>query len=656
MFVTPLSVAILIIMLFNLTQTVEHLSQALIKRTTERTTQELKDFYDPVIRNLLVNKERGASNIFKSLHPKELNPIFIPLLSNYPQISSMMIGNTAGNEYMLLRLDTFWANRNTKNFNGLKNITRYEYRFEDSKLKLIKKWAEKKDYDPTVRPWFVEAIKNKSEDHPAWTDPYIFFTTKDPGITTSIKWFSTKDSLEYVIAFDILLLDLSKFTSNLHVSKNGKAFILTPDEKIMGLPPEPWLTEVDSLKKYVLSDVNQLNDQPIRKAISRWKEKYGGKEALFKFKIKGKDWWTGVSEYEISPGKTLLIVVVVPEDDFLAEVNRTRIVIICGFILVLALTILVIRGYNQKQKAYAKLAEQKIQIEKQRDEISKQRDQIEEQQAEIKASIKYSQRIQGAVLPPQCIIDQCLEENFVLYLPRDIVSGDFYWIHQKEKMVLFAAVDCTGHGVPGAFMSIIGHNGLNRTVREYGLSQPGQILDKLNYIVAETFRQTGSEIIDDKKYIKDGMDMALCKLHKSKNLLEYAGANNPLYLVRKKEKSLVVDHETKEPVIDSETHNLFELKATKLPIGSFDQAKKFVNHDIELQKGDIVYIFSDGFADQFGGPKGKKFMYKPMKKLLLNICEKPMETQKQLLLQAFSEWKKETEQIDDVIIFGVKIT
>ena len=197
-----------------------------------------------------------------------------------------------------------------------------------------------------------------------------------------------------------------------------------------------------------------------------------------------------------------------------------------------------------------------------------------------------------------------------------------------NDLVLFAACDCTGHGVPGAMVSVVCHNALNRAVREFGLTKPSEILDKTNEIVKENFSKSEDDI-------KDGMDISICALNTKTNELLWSGANNPLWYIRE--------------------NNLNEIKGDKQPIGKTENPQPFTTHNIQLQKGDTVYIFTDGYADQFGGEKGKKFMYKALKSLLLKIHQQPLTTQKEQLQQHFVGWKGNTEQTDDVLIFGVKI-
>jgi serine phosphatase RsbU (regulator of sigma subunit) len=251
---------------------------------------------------------------------------------------------------------------------------------------------------------------------------------------------------------------------------------------------------------------------------------------------------------------------------------------------------------------------------------------LEEKNQEILDSINYAKRIQNAILPPMKLVKEYLSQSFILYKPKDIVARDFYWLEHTAGKVLFAAADCTGHGVPGVMVSVVCNNGLNRAVREHGLTDPVQILDKTREIVVQEFEKSDEEV-------KDGMDIALCTIEGYN--LQYAGANNPLWVIRNGE--------------------LFETIANKQPIGKFDNLQAYATHTFELQKGVSIYIFSDGYVDQFGGDKGKKFKTKAFRELLLSIQDKAMEEQKIFIDETFENWKGELEQLDDVCVIGVRI-
>lgn len=252
---------------------------------------------------------------------------------------------------------------------------------------------------------------------------------------------------------------------------------------------------------------------------------------------------------------------------------------------------------------------------------------------DLLSSIRYAKLIQEAILPSEGAIKKVLPESFLFYRPRDIVSGDFYWLEQSEGKILIAAVDCTGHGVPGAFMSIIGNNQLNAAVKEDKLTTPSFILDRLSQGVSDTLSQT----TDEEAGIKDGMDIALVSIDYENMILEYAGAYNPLYVFR--------------------DGKLLETKGDKFPIGiSIDNAlRHFKNHQFKLQKGDCVYIFSDGYPDQFGGPKGKKYKYEQFRQLLFGMHTLPMEEQKTIMENDFLEWMGELVQLDDVLVIGMRL-
>ena len=306
-----------------------------------------------------------------------------------------------------------------------------------------------------------------------------------------------------------------------------------------------------------------------------------------------------------------------------------------GVLLLLILSGVVFLGYQRKKKSNKQLTQQNTQI-------LEQRDLIEEKSKEITDSINYALRIQKAIFPPAKLIKKCLPESYILFKPKDIVAGDFYWLEEIGDWVIFAAADCTGHGVPGAMVSVVCNNALNRSVREFELRQPAQILDKVRDLVIETFEKSEEEV-------KDGMDIALCALNSKTRELHFTGANNPLYIIKE------LDEHVTEKSARTDTHYIKEIKADKQPIGKYAEAKPFT-HNIEmLTKGDIIIIFSDGYADQFGGPKGKKLKYKPFKKLLLSIRDKPMEEQHDVIDELFEEWRSGLEQVDDVCIIGVKV-
>lgn len=299
---------------------------------------------------------------------------------------------------------------------------------------------------------------------------------------------------------------------------------------------------------------------------------------------------------------------------------------LAGIALLAGMLFFIFRGLRQKQKANIEL-EEKNKIIEEKNAI------VEEQHKDITDSIKYAERIQKAILPPDKLWHKILPQSFVFYQPKDILSGDFYWIEETSSHIYVAAADCTGHGVPGALISIVNFNLLNKAVLEQGLKEAGEILDCVNVWLTEALHQTYQE-----STVRDGMDISLCVIDKLTRKMNYAGAFNSIYIV------------------NGEMVN--ELRADKQPVGAFieDNIKKFTNKYHQLHENDVVYMFTDGYADQFGGENGKKFKYKNLQHLLLEVHTHPFHEQKILVSQAINGWKGKLEQIDDILLLGFKIS
>jgi tetratricopeptide (TPR) repeat protein len=287
-------------------------------------------------------------------------------------------------------------------------------------------------------------------------------------------------------------------------------------------------------------------------------------------------------------------------------------------------------------------------------EITHQKEIVEEQHQEITDSINYAKRIQTALLTSDEYWNQISSEHFVLLKPKDVVSGDFFWaFHTETNLAIWVAADCTGHGVPGAFMSMLGISFFNEIVVENNITEPSVILNKLREKIIKALEQKG---IDTQQ--KDGMDLALCVWDKNTNKLTFAGANNPVWIIRQTRHSGLDPESLMDEQIPQQVreYELIEHKADKQPVGLYSgDLKPFTEKEIQLQQGDAIYTFSDGYADQFGGEKGKKFKLKSLKQLLLSVQGKNMEDQKQTLDNMFEDWKGNLEQIDDVCIIGVKV-
>jgi sigma-B regulation protein RsbU (phosphoserine phosphatase) len=285
-----------------------------------------------------------------------------------------------------------------------------------------------------------------------------------------------------------------------------------------------------------------------------------------------------------------------------------------------------LREQNRKLIEDLKVANQTLE-----QKVIERTQKIETQNREITSSIQYASRIQNALLPPNEELKRLLPSYFILSKPRDIVSGDYYWLASKDDKVIIAVADCTGHGVPGAFMSILGVSFLNEIVNKAVTIRANEILNQLCGQVIKSLHQTGK-----KDETRDGMEMGLCVMDFSKNKLQFSGAFRPLYLIR--------DNELKE------------FRGDSMPIGIYEEEdQSFSNTEVLFQKGDIIYLFTDGYVDQLGGTERKTFRSKNFKKLLIEIHNLPMHEQKKVLDNNYKAWRGEIDQVDDILIVGIKI-
>jgi serine phosphatase RsbU (regulator of sigma subunit) len=302
-----------------------------------------------------------------------------------------------------------------------------------------------------------------------------------------------------------------------------------------------------------------------------------------------------------------------------AELSRSRMIIYAvsgGVMLLLVLALVLVKRNREKQRANLLINEQK--------------DHLQQKNKEIIDSIEYAKYLQEAILPPDRLITQHLPESFILYKPKDIIAGDFYWLETRNDTVYFAAADCTGHGVPGAMVSVICSNALTKALVEEGIEKPGLILDRTRELVVQRFNRSEEAVMD-------GMDISLCALDMKTNTMQWAGANNPLWIHRKDGDEIEV------------------IQGDYQPIAQYPIQTPFSNHEVSVNSGDMIYLFSDGFADQFGGQKAKKLKAQQFKKWLLTLTDKTMAQRSAFLENAFEEWKGDIKQLDDVCVFGVRI-
>ncbi len=301
-----------------------------------------------------------------------------------------------------------------------------------------------------------------------------------------------------------------------------------------------------------------------------------------------------------------------------------------GLGLLLLGTLFIFNRFQVTRKQKILIEQQKEEVEEQRNEAEHQKMMVEEKNKEIMDSITYAKRLQEAILPPKALVKEWLPQSFILYKPKDIVAGDFYWMENLNGWIYFAAADCTGHGVPGAMVSVVCSNALSKALIEEGKTKPSELLDRTRELVIDRFVRSEEEI-------KDGMDISLCAINWETREMQWAGANNPLWIVR------------------NGAEQVEEIKADKQPIGKYGNERPFTNHSIQLNQGDTVYIFSDGYPDQFGGEKGKKYKSGKLKSYFLSIQGEAMLQQKSLLSEEFENWRGDIEQIDDVCIIGVRV-
>lgn len=336
---------------------------------------------------------------------------------------------------------------------------------------------------------------------------------------------------------------------------------------------------------------------------------------------------------------------------------------------ILALSISMAERYKVLQEQKEKAQEEALKnleeiVQERTKEVKKQKIKIEEQHKDMLSSIEYAQRIQGAILPKNDTISEVIPNYFIFYQPRDIVSGDFYFIERVttssgDEVDLFAAIDCTGHGVPGAFMSFLGNSLLTQSTNNPDINSPSEALDFLNKGILNALRIKESNQQGDP--IRDGMDMTLCGINRQKSELYFAGAKNSILIVTTADRLRDFDFNSrlvKGPVYnENKSHILVEIKGNRHPIGLYGKfsTQPFTNHVLPIQDGDLIYSYSDGFIDQFGGEKQKKYGTKRFKTFILSISQLPMSEQKNRLETEFENWKNGLDSLDDIIVMGVKV-
>jgi len=644
-----LSVAVVVLfgMLVNMSNTAESLAKSLIDKTTGEVNDQMNNYFNRLKENLAATKQLCDQGILEVSETKDLNSYYLPVFNTYKEINTIVVANQEGNEYSVIREDSTWlSNFVFESKDSGMVIKRKLWKGNLFDKEVIKEWIDyNAKYDPRTRPWFIGAMQTEYPEEPWWTDPYVFYTHHIPGITASMRSYCPHTGITNVIQYDILLSDISEFTISERVSENSKTFVLTNDFKVIGLPFEEKFSNRDSISACVLKDYKAIGSKVLEMSVDKWKELGENYSEAFWLEIDDEKWWAKISQFNLGKNKVLLIGVAVLENDFLSEVNTTRNVVIGGFIIILIIIVIVVRQYVIKRKMNQLLAMQKEEISRQRDEIKKQHEIVVEHKKEIDDSIRYAKRIQTAVLPADKYADSILGHHFIIFRPKDVVSGDFYWATKTDEWTVVTAADCTGHGVPGAFMSMLGISFLNEIVSKKELTNTGDVLNYLRKSVIDALKQTGGEGTQ-----KDGMDMSLVAISKDRKKAMWSGANNPLLIIRKQKRV-----ESTNDVSDI----VEEIKPDKMPVAVHVTMDAFSFHEFDVNEGDRLFLFSDGLPDQFGGEKGKKFLYKRFKQILVETSALDIKEQGNALESELDAWMnyngKKYEQVDDITVIGLQI-
>ncbi len=330
----------------------QKMSKVMISDRLDLTKEELNNFFQPINQKLETARERGLKGLFRNnLDQQKLNDIFIPLLKTSPFISSLMISNEQGDEYMLLQADSIWITRITEKGSELKAPTDYFWKENPNGNDfLTDKNLHPVSYDPRVRPWFKSAYDNPDDSTISWTSPYTFFTTKQPGITASTKWYDVKTKQYYVIGMDVLIANLSNFTTTMDITKNGKIFILSDSQEVIGLPKDERFANIKIRNEYTLKKLRDLGIPVLNEAIRVFRDK-DNTQNIISFQHNDARWWAGIQEYELSPSNILTIGAVVPEADFSSEIENTRRLLLGGFVMIFLFFLIILYSFFQLKKA-----------------------------------------------------------------------------------------------------------------------------------------------------------------------------------------------------------------------------------------------------------------------------------------------------------------
>lgn len=623
-------VGMLVIMLLDLQNIRKQLAVSFINKPLELISTETMAFFTPIENTLQAATEHGTLGAFTIGDTASVNQYFTPILLHFPQISSVGVADNHGYEHDLIKTSgeiltrTMGYNNNFSTAHWSKLISTSNS--TDSTWKPIPLY-----HNARLRPWHKGAIEHSRT--PYWSAPYIFNTRSGWGITVSSTYpdYSLSDSLA-ILALDLTLADLSSFISKVHISKSGFSLLLTQDMQVVERPP------------------TISNPLAYRRALKTLKGRAGLGNAWepFKFELNDGIWWAQFNKLEIKGGDYLIVGIVTPQKETMVYLNQTGGIIYVG----IATTILLVVGLFWSHKHVAN-ANKKLKEYSQ--QTRKQSHLVRQKNNDILSSILYAKRIQRAVMPTEEKLAKVIPNSFVLYLPKDVISGDFYWIRQRDNTIYFAVADCTGHGVPGAFMSILGMDLLKVTFLNNHTLSPAQLLSTVRDELIKT-------LVSDSHKTTDGMDVGLCSFDRENQTLKFAGAFSKLILVRRKHHNALLEVKSDEGSStlahhsESDTHQVYVVKGNRFPVGHAypGQYTGFVDYSFKILPGDTIYLTSDGYVGQFGGEKGRKFGQKRFRQLLLNIQSLAVKRQGKELRKVLQDWKKDEEQVDDICIMGVQ--
>jgi serine phosphatase RsbU (regulator of sigma subunit) len=590
------------------------------------TERYLDAFFDPVSLSLALNRDRGAAGLLDDADTDEFNRVYRPVIDRNGSVSSILMADEDGNENMLLSLGgKHFLGRTTRPLGqGWRHSSLVEWEQQGDQLVHFADIREWDGYDPGARPWYKVGMYAPDEGvH--WTAPYRFYTTHDLGITATARW-TDKAGKAHVLAYDVMLADLSRFLYNAHPSPEGKAFLLTKDDLLLGVTDGngPYLeTQGDSAGRFISAE---MDPPEVIKVREKWRSLSRVKNG-FAVDLDGRRWGCVIVPYTLG-AQVLKIGVMIPESDVLRKVRTIRIMLaIAGIVLILFGGVIIHMLHNNDHI---------------RRSLATQNAALNSRTKELNESLTYAKYLQDATFPPSALVKSWFSQSFILNKPKETVGGDLYWMEPLNGSVLFAVADCTGHGVPGALVSMACINALDRSVRELQFTHPAEVLETTTQFVQEVFQRSANGM-------SDGMDICLCSLRYiplqgndgsedgAMAILEFSGANRPLWVLR------------------NSTGRIEVYGTDRLPVGHKGRDLGFTGHCIRLMAGDTIFLFTDGITDQFGGPAGRKFGHKALKELFISVRDLPMHEQGYAIVKALEEWRGDHEQIDDMCLMAVRI-